>query len=138
MPNTHRATKAQLHVKATTTVKDRTTDLLRSELFVGGFVVTRSKKIRPFYLPRAVSFTQGDAEDKRMILAQSTDDATKFRPRLYPQTITANVIVPLKDAGDIPDIWLKNVGTPSLPLTSPARQKKWRTHYPPKTAPGAS
>ena len=119
-------------------MKDRTTDLLRSELFVGGFVVTRSKKILPIYLPRAISFTQGDAEDKRMILAQSTDDATKFRPRLYPQTITANVIVPLKDVGNIPDIWLKNVGDTFTAADLADKAKEVADALPAKTAPGAS
>lgn len=96
--------------KASTAIADRATDLLRSELFVGGFTINKSKKIRPAYLPREVTFTRADDTEETYFLVQSSNDARKVRPLLYPRSIVHNVIVPIAGLTDIPDEWARNVG----------------------------
>ena len=110
LPTDHSAAKAMTFAKASTAIADRATDLLRSELFVGGFTINKSKKIRPAYLPREVTFTRADDTEETYFLVQSSNDARKVRPLLYPRSIVHNVVVPIAGLTDIPDAWAKNVG----------------------------
>ena len=96
--------------RASTSITDRVTDLLRSELFVGLFTINKSKKIRPAYLPREVTFTRADGTRETYFLVQSSNDVRKVRHLLYPRSIVHNVVVPMPGLTDIPDVGDRNDG----------------------------
>ena len=92
--------------RATTSIKDR----VRISSAPSCLLVTISKRIRPAYLPRKVAFTHADGTEDKYFLVQSSNDARKSRPHLYPRSIAHNAVVLIGGLVDIPDEWTKNVG----------------------------
>lgn len=106
---TDRAIKAFMSPKATATKRSQT--LSNHELFVGGYYITSTKKVRPAILPVETEVAIEDGPASRGFVANGSNRSEMVTPQLMGD-LTTNffTIVSGQVASSVPELFTKNAG----------------------------